>query len=65
MTNFKCYLKLRKVCDFETLTKLIVSDRLFKTFMKETSSDISIRQSDSCFNPLDLRNKADLYFPSR
>lgn len=61
-TSFDYYLKLREVSNFEKLKQLIVSDKLFQTLDKETASHISIKQSDSWFDPISLGKEADLFF---
>ncbi|GFY28746.1 DUF1758 domain-containing protein [Trichonephila clavipes] len=63
-TNFKYYLKLRKVTDFDTLKELIESDKMFQTLDRETAAHINIRQSEDWFRPLQLGKEWDLYFTS-
>lgn len=64
-TSWNYYLKLRNVSDFKTLNHLIVSDKLFQTLDRETSSYISVKQSDTWFDPIKLGKEIDLYMTSR
>ncbi|GFV52089.1 uncharacterized protein TNCV_1324421 [Trichonephila clavipes] len=64
-TNWEYYLKLRDVSNFEVLKQLIVSEKIFSTLDKETTSHISVRQADKWFDPLTLGKEIDLFYSSR
>lgn len=62
--NFRHYLQLRNVSDFESLCDLIVSDQFFLTLDRQTSSHISITQGEGWFKPKELAQHCDIYFGS-
>ncbi|GFW47360.1 transposon Tf2-6 polyprotein [Trichonephila clavipes] len=63
--NFQYYCSLRKVNSFESLCDLIISDKLFETYNKETATHISIREAEDWFRPIDLAKECDIYILSR
>ncbi|GFU70606.1 integrase catalytic domain-containing protein [Trichonephila clavipes] len=63
--NFQYYCSLRKVNSFESLSDLIISDRLFETLNKETATHIGIREAEDWFRPIDLAKECDIYISSR
>ncbi|GFT20080.1 retrovirus-related Pol polyprotein from transposon 412 [Trichonephila clavipes] len=63
--NFQYYCSLRKVNSFESLCDLLVSDKLFETLNKETSTHIDIREAEDWFRPIDLAKECDIYISSR
>ncbi|GFU35739.1 retrovirus-related Pol polyprotein from transposon 412 [Trichonephila clavipes] len=63
--NFQYYCSLRKVNSFESLCDLIISDKLFETFNKETATHIGIREAEDWFRPIDLAKECDIYISSR
>ncbi|GBN56105.1 hypothetical protein AVEN_110858-1 [Araneus ventricosus] len=64
-TSWDYYLKLRNVSDFETLKKLVVSDKICQTLDKEVMCFISVRQNNSWFQPIELAKEIDLYYTSK
>ncbi|GBM11927.1 hypothetical protein AVEN_209626-1 [Araneus ventricosus] len=64
-TSWDYYLKLRNVSDFETLKKLVVSDKICQTPDKEVMCFISVRQNNSWFQPIELAKEIDLYYTSK
>ncbi|XP_071034250.1 uncharacterized protein, partial [Parasteatoda tepidariorum] len=64
-TSWEYYLKLRNVTDFKTLNQLIISDKLFQTLDRETATYISVKQSDTWFEPIKLGKEIDLFMTSR
>ncbi|GFT92660.1 integrase catalytic domain-containing protein [Trichonephila clavipes] len=52
--NFQYYCSLRKVNSFESLCDLLISDKLFETLNKETTTHIGIREAEDWFRPIDL-----------
>ncbi|GFS77968.1 retrovirus-related Pol polyprotein from transposon 412 [Trichonephila clavipes] len=63
--NFQYYCSLRKVNSFESLCDLIISDKLFETLNKETTTHIGIREAEDWFRPIDLAKEWDIYISSR
>ncbi|GFV15462.1 transposon Tf2-6 polyprotein [Trichonephila clavipes] len=63
--NFQYYCSLRKVNSFESLCDLIISDKLFETLNKETTTHIGIREAEDWFRPIDLAKECDIYISSR
>ncbi|GFW60946.1 integrase catalytic domain-containing protein [Trichonephila clavipes] len=63
--NFQYYCSLRKVNSFESLCDLLISDKLFETLNKETSTHTGIREAEDWFRPIDLAKECDIYISSR
>ncbi|GFU75640.1 DUF1758 domain-containing protein [Trichonephila clavipes] len=63
--NFQYYCSLRKVNSFESLCDLLISDKLFETLNKETTTHIGIREAEDWFRPIDLAKECDIYISSR
>ncbi|GFV85178.1 integrase catalytic domain-containing protein [Trichonephila clavipes] len=63
--NFQYYCSLRKVNSFESLCDLLISDKLFETLNKETSTHIGILEAEDWFRPIDLAKECDIYISSR
>ncbi|GFV59407.1 phosphatase and actin regulator 2 [Trichonephila clavipes] len=55
----------QKVNSFESLSDLIISDKLFETLNKETAIHIGIREAEDWFRPIDLAKECDIYISSR
>ncbi|GFX19936.1 transposon Tf2-8 polyprotein [Trichonephila clavipes] len=65
MANFQYYCSLRKVNSLESLCDLLISDKLFETLNKETTTHIGIREAEDWFRPIDLAKECDIYISSR
>ncbi|GFT01216.1 transposon Tf2-6 polyprotein [Trichonephila clavipes] len=63
--NFQYYCSLRKVNSFESLCDLLISDKLFETLNKETTTHIGIREAEDWFRPIHLAKECDIYISSR
>ncbi|GFY26568.1 integrase catalytic domain-containing protein [Trichonephila clavipes] len=63
--NFQYHCSLRKVNSFESLSDLLISDKLFETLNKETATHISIREAEDWFRPIDLAKECDIYISSK
>ncbi|GFW72528.1 transposon Tf2-6 polyprotein [Trichonephila clavipes] len=50
---------------FESLCDLLISDKLFETLNKETTTHIGIREAEDWFRPIDLAKECDIYISSR
>ncbi|GFX40354.1 transposon Tf2-6 polyprotein [Trichonephila clavipes] len=61
--NFQYYCSLRKVNSFESLCDLIISDKLFETLNKETTTHIGIREAEDWFRPIDLAKESQNFKP--
>ncbi|GFW21001.1 integrase catalytic domain-containing protein [Trichonephila clavipes] len=63
--NFQYYCSLRKVNSFASLCDLLISDKLFETLNKETTTHIGIREAEDWVRPIDLAKECDIYISSR
>lgn len=64
-TSWDYYLKVRNVSEFETLKKLVVSDKICQTLDKEVMCFINVRQNNSWFEPIELAKEIDLFYNSK
>jgi len=63
--NFQYYCSLREVNDFESLCQLIISDKLFQTLDRETSSYINVKIGEGWLKPKELAKEIDIYFVNK
>ncbi|GFX40767.1 retrovirus-related Pol polyprotein from transposon opus [Trichonephila clavipes] len=59
------YCKLSGANDFESVSELIIADKMFEMLNSETATHIGVRQGEEWYKPRDLGKQCDIFYASK